>query len=496
MPKNKTWKIISWLIALFILALLLYFRLDLGIRRYFDIDEFAHLHWGYNLFLGQKPYADFFYLFPPFFLYPVAFIMSIFGRSAVTLIAARIFIFTVFAGICLFLYLLSSLLSGRYFALAVVAVFAFLPMPYDKMLEIRPDLPSLLMSMAGLYFFIRGREKRNPPLFFLAGLSFASSLALVPKSLFMLLPPVVILLKDFFSSKDDSKKMVCRNYLSFSGGLLLPAVVLGLIALSTGKVLLAFYSMTKLSAAGAKSLSKQFYMRPDLFFYPNDTYYGFSGYHAVYLTNLIIWIGGAVYSVWQFMSSFSQREEKQAVRSFLLSGVFLANLFAFVNFFPLKHAQYLIPSAPFAALFFTKLWFDIWRKVSKRLAGIAVLAGLIYICFLGFSMYRIKKNWTNGSSLNKLESILGRIPSKTPVFDLTGETVFFPDGYYFCCLPYGQYQETLLFDYPSIESYMDKKNTRYVHAGTPERLNVLPDIQRKYLEDNFSWSDFGLMVRK
>src|SRR3989338_3816156 len=167
MPKNKTWKIISWLIALFILALLLYFRLDLGIRRYFDIDEFAHLHWGYNLFLGQKPYADFFYLFPPFFLYPVAFIMSIFGRSAVSLIAARIFIFTVFAGICLFLYLLSLLLNSRYFAMMVVAVFAFLPMPYDKMLEIRPDLPSLLMSMAGgFFFFLGGGKGKPPPLFF------------------------------------------------------------------------------------------------------------------------------------------------------------------------------------------------------------------------------------------------------------------------------------------------------------------------------------------
>ena len=467
MPKNKVWQIISWLVALFVLALLLYFRLDLGIRRYFDIDEFAHLHWGYNLFLGQKPYADFFYLFPPFFLYPVAFIMSIFGRSAVSLIAVRIFIFTVFAGICLFLYLLSSLLNGRYFALAAVAVFAFLPMPYDKMLEIRPDLPSLLMSMAGLYFFIRAREKHNQPLFFLAGLSFATSLALVPKSLFMLLPPVAITLKDFFALKERDRKNFFKNYLTLAIGLLIPTLLLMIIVLSTGKALFSIYSMTKLSAAGAKSLSKQFYMRPDLFFYPNDTYYGFSGYHAVYLTNLIIWIGGAVYSVWRFIASFSSDDEKLGVRSFLLSGVFLANLFAFVNFFPLKHAQYLIPAAPFAALFFTKLWFDIWRKVSKRLAGVTVLAGLIYVCFLGFSMYRIKKNWTNGSYLAKLNTILKKYPQDSRIFDLSGETVFFPDGYYFCCLPYGQYQETLIFDYPSIESYMNKKNTRYVHAGIP-----------------------------
>src|SRR3989338_420758 len=379
MPKDKIWKFISCLIALGVLAALLYFRLDLGIRRYFDIDEFAHLHWGYNLFLGQKPYSDFFYIFPPFFLYPIALILSIFGRSAVSLIAARIFIFMVFAGVCLFLFLLASLLRGYFFALAAVIVFAFLPMPYDKMLEIRPDLPSLLMSMAGLYLFISAREKQRQSLFFLAGFSFAVSLALVPKSLFMLLPPLVITLKDFFQSKGGDKKKLSKNYLTLAIGLFIPLLFLIIFVFSTCKALFAFYSMTKLSAAIAKSLSKQFYMRPDLFFYPNDTYYGFSGYHAVYLTNLIIWIGGAIYGVWKLVMSFSHIDEKQAVRGFLLSGVFLANLFAFIKFFPLKHAQYLIPAAPFAALFFILLWFDLWAGIKRiKLAKLATATGLVY----------------------------------------------------------------------------------------------------------------------
>ncbi|KKS97808.1 MAG: hypothetical protein UV73_C0005G0085 [Candidatus Gottesmanbacteria bacterium GW2011_GWA2_43_14] len=497
MPKISPAKSIQWLIILGALALFLYWKFDVGIRRYFDVDEFAHLHWGYNVHLGNKPYQDFFYNFPPFFLYPMAAIFSVFGRTAASLVAARILMFIVFLIGAFFLFLLSALLRGYFFAAVATTVFIFLPLPYDKLVEVRPDLPSLTAALAGLYFFIRGREGKSRNKFFLSGLFFSLSLALVPKSLFMLLPPLIIFGIDLLRTKGKERMFILKSFLPFALGMLIPGVFLVVLILNTDKPLLAVYSMSRLSVNIANSLSRQFYMAPNLFFYPNDAYYSFAGYNPVYFSNLAIWIGAAIYGIWQFLVSFTLDDEKKSQRLFLLTGVFLANLIGFIRFFPLKHAQYLMPTAPFAALFFTMLWFDFWQKtIPKRFVPIATVTGVVLICILGFRMYRVKRNWTNAGTLAKLERILNKYPADSPIFDLTGETVFFPDGYYFCCLPYGQYQQTLLFDYPALEYDMDKKNTLYVHAGIPERLNVIPDMHRKYLEDNFQWSDDGMMERK
>jgi len=49
------------------ILILIFFRYKLTLTRYFDADEFAHLHWGYSFLTGEKPYTDFFYIFPPYF---------------------------------------------------------------------------------------------------------------------------------------------------------------------------------------------------------------------------------------------------------------------------------------------------------------------------------------------------------------------------------------------------------------------------------------------
>src|SRR3989338_6871265 len=62
-------KYFLYLLLLVGILILLYLHFRLSITRYFDADEFAHLHWGYAFSIGEKPYSDFFYLFPPFFLF-------------------------------------------------------------------------------------------------------------------------------------------------------------------------------------------------------------------------------------------------------------------------------------------------------------------------------------------------------------------------------------------------------------------------------------------
>jgi len=42
-------------------------RLYMAFTRYFDVDEFAHMHWAYLTTIGKLPYRDFFLLCHPFF---------------------------------------------------------------------------------------------------------------------------------------------------------------------------------------------------------------------------------------------------------------------------------------------------------------------------------------------------------------------------------------------------------------------------------------------
>lgn len=100
--------------------------------------------------------------------------------------------------------------------------------------------------------------------------------------------------------------------------------------------------------------------------------------------------------------------------------------------------------------------------------------------------------------MDKLQTILKDIPADAPVFDLTGETVFFRNGYYFCCLPYGQYQEVLLFKIPDIGREMEKRNTKYVYTSSQNRLGVLPGDHADYVKENFEnrFPDGSLMIKK
>ena len=181
------------LLLFLLLVYFLFLRFQLGTVRYFNVDEFAHLHWGYSLLAGEKPYTDFFYLFPPFFLYPVAAIFSLFGRTINAVIAVRLFIFLVFLANLGLVFLLGKKLRSIFVGLLAAFIFVILPIPADNMVEVRPDNLATLFSLLGLYLFMLGLEKKKKQYFFLSGLSFAGSLGFVPKTVFFLIPPLLIL---------------------------------------------------------------------------------------------------------------------------------------------------------------------------------------------------------------------------------------------------------------------------------------------------------------
>ena len=485
------------------LILQIFFRYKLTLTRYFDVDEYAHLHWGYNILTGSIPYRDFFYIFPPYFLFPVAAIIAAFGRKAQTLIAVRGFIFLIQLAAYIALFLWARKLRGMLVALMALVIFIFLPLPSDKLLEIRPDLLATVLSIAGLLLFVKAYENKKAIIYFISGFLFSISLAIVPKTVFFLVPVTMVM---FFRLN--------KSHLFFVLGVLLNFILVAFFFAASGKFLLALYLTTKLASDVTKVLASKFYMRPDIFFYPNDTFYGTPGISQTLIVNLIIYFVGIVWGIKNFVSSLSYTDDKKCVREFVFSATLMINLYAFVKIFPLKHLQYLIPVSPFVAFYFADLIVGIASiakqsrpRLPRPLRGLAMtLIGLSseiilvliigYLTYLSFIMFRYKSPWTNSAMIGKLNKLLTAIPQGEPVFDLTGETIFYPDGYYFCCLPYGQYQEALNFKFPDFKEDIERRGTKYVHIGRTDRLEVLPAVHARYIRENFKESEIaGILVK-
>ena len=477
------------LLEIILLFFFLFLRYKLGLVRYFDADEFAHLHWGYSFFIGERPFTDFFYLFPPFFLYPIASLFLLFGRSVTAVLAARVFIFLTFAATSFVLILIGKKVRNLHVGILSALIFSFLPLPGDKMIEVRPDLVATLFALLGLYIFLIAQESKKKRHFFLSGLFFAVSLGFSPKMIFFLFPVFVVSVYRIFSGL---KKRVIPLLTGFA----IPIMVILVLIFSFGNPSRSLYSMTKMAKDVTASLGAQFYMRPDLFFYPNEAYYGINGYSAPYIVNLLIYLTASLWAIFRILASLSYSDNRKCLREFLIGATFFANLYAFVSIYPLKHAQYLIPLAPFISFFAADFLDTLFFRGQKRRFLLLIL--LFSIAFVGNQMYMKKMQWTNTQSLDKLTRYLSILPSRTPVFDLTGESIFFPNGYYFCCLPYGQYEGAILFRIPDLGKELEKRKAEYIHISQNGRLTVLPQLQQKYIRDNFipSKLDPGLLVRK
>jgi hypothetical protein len=206
-----------------------------------------------------------------------------------------------------------------------------------------------------------------------------------------------------------------------------------------------------------------------------------------------------LFAIFKFISSLSYKEEKKCQKEFLVGAIFWLNLSAFVYLYPMKHAQHLIFIAPFVAFYFADLLGSMRECKLKylRLDAVMMLIFLFLLAFAGKEMNERKLRWVNKPTLDKLENLLSVIPKEAAVFDLSGKSIFFPDGYYFCCLPYGQFSHALWIKIPGLESEMKKRGTKYIYAERQEGLDGLPPHDAKYIRDNFVpyFPDGALLIK-
>lgn len=475
---------------------LLWTKLQLGLLRYFDADELAYLHWTHNIASGQLPYKDFLSYVPPGFFYALAPIFLFFDGIA-PLMVGRTFAWIIFVGICMALGTIfvllrrpqgTSLADTLWLFLLPGLFLAFLPLPADKFLEIRPDNLAILLSLMGLMcqvLWLGGRTK----LAMWAGLLYGASLLVLPKTL-----PQVALAScvAFFQ----------RGSFRFFGGIAAPLIVFAVWIVWVGDVSQTWYSLTKLPFE-VNRIGEIFGMQPDLFFYPNAIYYGAYGVSSGLIFNHILWFVGLMVGVYRLLTPFLPHGRAGVWAELLVTGSLFVYVVTFIYGYPLRHAQYLIPIAVFVAWYLADVIVLVWNAAEKTTVGKFMFVGafslmIISMCNLFMTVNTPKLTLTNSEDNAILAYALSRIPKGSYVLDLVGATIYYRDPYYVSAVPFGQWEPYLSRPLPDLPTALEQTNTQYIYAGKLARVQTLSKANQAYIRDHFVplKSHEGFLVRR
>jgi hypothetical protein len=491
--------------SVILLAIFLFWHYNLGLTRYFDVDEYAHLHWTAKMLQGKRPYIDFLSFFPPG--YWMSLMPAFIGGWGTTapFLAARFLTFLVFAGMCISSsYLFYLLRRGPLFLLPAVFL-AFLPLPFDKYLEIRPDSLATLLILVAVIFQIRWFDWERKVDGLLSGIFYALSLIVLPK----MAPNVAVgagifLIFHWMDAKGRIARRIRTVLMKLKpvwGGFLVPTVILFGYLLSLGNVGLVFYSLTRLGVE-ANKISQWFIMMPDLFFYPNGIYYGQNGWHKGLYLNHALYLAGALMAIIRLLTPYLTSSGKRVFAEILLAAQLVVQIIFYVKIVPLKHAQYLIPIGVLVSWYSADAINLIWLKLKDKLAGrISFTIFYVALALVFFETFifvnGMKKTWTNTEGLAKLAQLYRTIPAGEPILDLDGRFLYNPDAYYACCIPFGQFAGFLSRPLPSLTDTLASSPIKYINHGELKRVGTLPLQDQVYISSFYEPSQNPIiLVRK
>lgn len=474
----------------FVLLFLLWWKLQLGLVRYFDADEFAYLHWAHNVFRGDRPYYDFLSNVPTIFWYVLA-PLYYFVRGTDILTVSRLFGFVIQVGIAVILITLGKAWRGIWVGVLAAGIFLFLPLPSDKLLEVRPDNLSLLFALLGMWFQIRllQQSKEFQGLALKSGIWYGLSLVILPKTLPIIGAAVFVTLLWWLRER----KSRTRSLRLFLAGLLIPLVgfvgVYLIQARSIHEIDTFIYTVARFPFE-VNRISEQFVLQPDLFFYPNAIYYGSPGWSAGLIVNHSIWFIGLMMMVGRLLTPLLPLGRSGVFGEVLIAGSGVASVVSFVLFFTFRHAQYLIPSAVFVSLFAADGISSVWNAMPNHRLLRVSLGGLGIVCLFWLGQIFVSVNspkllWTNAEDARVVTVSLRTIPENAYVFDLVGATIYFRDPYYVCCVPFGQWEPYLSRPLPRLSEVLEKTQTRYVYQGKLDRVVSLSSEDRDYIASRF-----------
>jgi hypothetical protein len=489
---------LRWIPGAILIVLLVYlavWRVRVGLTRFFDVDEFSYLHWSANVAKGLTPYKDYFLMATPGFIWVLAPFVWLSGVSTKIFLIGRMISLVIFAGILAELGVLFGLTRSWKWAILPMVILAFLPMPYDKFLEIRPDNLSTLLAIAGLVlevFVLTRAGKRDRLIWFLSGFAYMASLLVLAKTIpFVIAGFAIVLIPvigKFVRSPKNFRWQDAGYFLYLVAGFFLPLAGFFFWLIATGAAPAAWYLLTRATFEIYYHL--QYYMGADLFFYPNASFYGGNGYTITLglIVNHAIWILALVVGAYRLVTPVREGKKNETFVELLIAGIFFVSIASYVKFFPLKHGQYLIPIAVFVAYYAADglaSFFDWFERAGGQASLAVVLVGFCYLVITVTNDVNAPKLLeTNTMQLTEFTALLHTIPLSSRVVDLDGRMLFWHEAYPICCLPLDTYWPLLSHPPQSLVLYLSSRPADYMYGI--DRLGGLSPESLAYIRAHFA----------
>lgn len=486
--------------AFFVLFQIVPIRYQLSTDRYFDADEFAHLHWAADMLKGYRPYVDFLFFFPPLYHVVLMPILS-HGWGTITPVLEARFVSFVILLLVAFASSIVFYVLRRDWGVAVISglVVLLLPIPIDRLMEIRPDPLGTVFLLLAVLFQIRHTQSKKFIWEVLLWFFYACTILTIPKYIPNVFLGLCMYILGFMQNHD--RKTIKTAIRAWSLGFGIPMAIFFLWLLLLGNFGKALYSLTRLPLE-ANRLSEKFGMRPDLFFNPNDIIYGCSGWCDAIIVNHILWIVGILVALFRLFTPFLTKNST-ARNEVLIYGNLFVQLLLFMTYVPLKHPQYLIPVVPFIGIALADFWFIIREKLTRFRLGSVVFVILFMI--VGYmtvnpliASAQAKTGWNNNAEKASIQKIFATVPMNTYLFDLDGRSLYFRNPYPACCIPFGQFSMYLSQKLPPVSDFLEQNKTPFIYQGELLKTRTLPYEDQKYIEEHYQAynGDETLLYRK
>jgi hypothetical protein len=230
------------------------------------------------------------------------------------------------------------------------------------------------------------------------------------------------------------------------------------------------------------------WMEPNLFFFPNGSFYGGVTRITVSLImNHAIWIIAVIFGAFRAVTPFitGNGDRRKVLVELLVSGVFIFSVVAYVEFFPLKHSQYLIPIAIFIAYYFADALVFVLRFLDRYIPFFGSLALILiasyYVVTVNREVNIVKLGWNNKVQLIQMKMLVDSVSPSTEVLDLEGRMLFWKDAYYICCVPIGSFVQYMSSPPPALRDVLEAKKTPYIYQGDSNRLSLFSPADLEYI---------------
>jgi len=452
--------------------------------------------------IGYRPYLDFLLMVPP--LFPLVLIpLFSFWHGTDPLIMGRIVAFIIsffLAGIAMLLF---WQMRRSWLFILVGLLFFTLPMPSDKLMEIRPDNLALLFFLLGLSIQLKWMEKLPPqregrycnssffgnsigtkPFYaFCIGVFYMlSSLTLQKMFPYIAIALIIAYIRDITHLK---RPQFPWSIVYMIGGAFLVSIPFLYWTFSSGNPQIVFYSLFTLPLEHAHMYTNN--KPPPLFYFqPNNIYYGQWGYGLGFIVNTLLWISGGIIGILRIFYALLPRTKNKLQE--LLIGLLTVTAIGLYFISSIQFPQYLLPASVWIVWNITDLFYLLWNlrgnKSFRFLFSILYCMACIFLYKTFFFVHLPKFSWPNTDQLQYIRDIHTSIPYSEYILDLDGRTLYYRYPHYVCCLPYAEFRRFLSVSIPSIKEALIRTKTKYIN-GFPARINFLSLHDTIFIHTNF-----------